>query len=204
MPIHGAKNAMPDPAPRRRRPVNFRPWLRALHRDIGYLAVGFTFIYALSGLAVNHIKDWDPNFHQINVTHKLAGPLIGADQPVSQRVLQALKVTEPAREIYRASDTRLEIVLDKRTLHVDTRSGVVLEEGQKPRFFLRAANFLHLNRGKKAWTFLADAYAVFLLFLATSGLFMIPGKKGIVGRGAIIAGIGAAIPTLYVVLSHAP
>ena len=203
MPIRGAKNAMPDPAPRRRR-VNFRPWLRALHRDIGYLAVGFTFIYALSGLAVNHIKDWDPNFHQINVTHKLAAPLTGADEPISRVVLNELGIRETPQELYRASDTRLEIVLDKRTLHVDTKTGVVLEEGQKPRFFLRAANFLHLNRGKKAWTLIADSYAIFLLFLASSGLFMIPGKKGLLGRGAIIATIGAAIPTLYVVLSHTP
>ena len=37
-------------------------WLRAVHRDIGYLAVGFTVIYALSGIAMNHIDDWDPNF----------------------------------------------------------------------------------------------------------------------------------------------
>ena len=73
-----------------------------------------------------------------------------------------------------------------------------------PRFFLRAANFLHLNRGKKAWTLIADSYAIFLLFLAISGLFMIPGKKGLLGRGAVIATIGAAIPTLYVVLSHTP
>jgi hypothetical protein len=203
MPIRGVKNAMPDSAPRRRR-LNFRPWLRALHRDIGYLAVGFTFIYALSGLAVNHIKDWDPNFHQINRTHQLPAPLTGADEPISQRVLSALRIDDSPREIYRASETRLEIVFDKRTLHVDTQTGVVLEEGQKPRFFLRAANFLHLNRGKKAWTYLADAYAIFLLFLATSGLFMIPGKKGLIGRGAVIAGVGAAIPMLYVVLSRAP
>ncbi len=60
----------------------------------------------------------------------------------------------------------------------------MIEEGQKPRFFLRLANWLHLNRGKKAWSYVADTYAVILLFLASSGLFMIPGKKGIKGRGA--------------------
>src|SRR5256885_12559115 len=41
----------------------WRAWLRAIHRDIGYLAVGFTIIYALSGFAMNHIDDWDPSFH---------------------------------------------------------------------------------------------------------------------------------------------
>jgi hypothetical protein len=40
----------------------WRGWLRAIHRDVGYLAVGLTLIYAMSGLAINHIQDWDPNF----------------------------------------------------------------------------------------------------------------------------------------------
>jgi hypothetical protein len=106
--------------------------------------------------------------------------------------------------VYRASSSRLDIVLETRTLHLDTLRGEVLEEGQEPRWFLRLANWLHLNRGKQAWTYVADGYAVLLLFLALSGLFMIPGRKGLVGRGALIAGIGAAVPVLYVVLSGGP
>ena len=84
-----------------------RPWLRALHRDIGYLAVGFTIIYALSGLAVNHLADWDPNFVNLQRTHRLPGPLSGADGPISRQVMDALANKEPPREIYRASPTRL-------------------------------------------------------------------------------------------------
>jgi len=204
MQIPGEKSVTAEPLRERvprRTPLRAR--LRALHRDVGYLAVGFTVIYAVSGIAVNHIADWDPNFHQIRRTHEL-GPLPPSDRAAAERTLAALGVAEAPRELYRASDERLEIVLEDRTLHVNTKSGFVEEEGQKPRFFLRAANFLHLNRGKKAWSYVADAYAVFLLFLAISGLFMIPGRKGLVGRGAVIAGIGAAIPVLYVALSNAP
>ena len=40
---------------------------------------------------------------------------------------------------------------------------------------------------KKAWTYFADGYAVFLLFLALSGLFMIPGRKGLFGREGLKA-----------------
>ena len=51
---------MPD-APRDGRAARarfrWRPWIRAIHRDVGYFSVGLTFIYALSGLAVNHIAD---------------------------------------------------------------------------------------------------------------------------------------------------
>jgi hypothetical protein len=166
--------------------------------------VGLTIIYALSGLAVNHIKDWDPSFHQVQRSHRLALPLPGADAAVAAHVLAKLGVEETPREVYRASDTQLDIVLDQLTFHVDTRTGHVIEEGQKPRTFLRLANWLHLNRGKKAWTYVADGYAVLLLFLAVSGLFMIPGRKGLIGRGGVVAVLGAAVPLLYVVLSGGP
>ena len=82
--------------------------------------------------------------------------------------------------------------------------GHVLEERQEPRFLLRIANWLHLNRGKKAWKYFADAYAAGLLVLATSGIFMLPGKKGLIGRGAVFVLIGIAIPVAYVTLSNGP
>jgi uncharacterized protein len=193
------------PAPARvRRPFAWRPWLRALHRDAGYFIIGLTLIYALSGLAVNHIADWDPSFRQIERTHQVPGPFAADDRVAAQRVLDALGIAEAPNEVYRASDTQLDIVFDKRTLHLDPTNGKVVEEGQEPRLFLRLANWLHLNRGKKAWTYVADGYAVLLLWLALSGLFMIPGRKGLIGRGAIITTIGAAVPVAYVVLSGGP
>lgn len=182
----------------------WRPWLRALHRDFGYLVIGLTVIYAVSGLAVNHIADWDPSFRQVERTHQLATPLPEQDDAAAAAVLAALGVKETPREVYRADDSQLDVVLDQRTFHVDTQSGKVVEEGQSPRWFLRLANWLHLNRGKQAWTVVADGYAVLLLFLAISGLFMIPGRKGLLGRGALIALIGAAIPVAYVAWSGGP
>jgi len=172
-----------------------RRWLRALHRDFGYVAVGLTFIYALSGVAVNHITDWsdgDPSFATYSVTRKLDGA------KTADEVLTRLAITDKPREVYQASPDEIEILFDKRTLHVNTRAGTVVDEGQKPRFFLRVANWLHLNRGKKAWTYVADAYAAALLFLATSGMFMIAGKKGLFGRGAVLVLVGIAIPVAYV------
>jgi len=199
---------MPDgagePKAQRRRKLALRPWLRALHRDIGYFAVGLTVVYAVSGLAVNHLKDWDPNFKQVSRTHQLPLPLPTDDDAASKSALRALGVREEPREVYRASETQLDLVFDQRTFHVDTQSGIVHEEGQAARPLLRVANWLHLNRGKRAWTYVADSYAVFLLFLALSGLFMIPGRKGLLGRGALIVALGAAVPVIYVVLSGGP
>lgn len=198
-------DGMLEPAPARtQRRFLLRPWLRAIHRDFGYFGVGLTLVYALSGLAVNHIADWDPSFQQISNTHQLAAPLPADAEPAGKQVLSALHIAETPREVYAAGDDAVDIVFDRRTLHVTPSSGKVVEEGQSPRWFLRAANWLHLNRGKKAWTYVADSYAIILLYLAISGLFMIPGKKGLVGRGAVIALLGAAVPIGYVVLSGGP
>ena len=194
-----------SPAPARvKRPFQLRPWLRALHRDAGYLGVGLTIVYALSGLAVNHVADWDPSFQQVSKTHHVARALPSDTEASAKLVLSELGIHEAPREVYAAGDDAFDIVFDRRTLHVTPSTGKVLEEGQSPRFLLRAANWLHLNRGKKAWTYVADAYALVLLYLAISGLFMIPGRKGLLGRGAVIAALGAAVPVGYVVLSGGP
>jgi hypothetical protein len=197
-------DGMSAPAPARvKRPFQLRAWVRAIHRDAGYFGVGLTLVYALSGLAVNHVSDWDPSFQQVERTHQL-GRLPSEPETAGKRVLTALGVHEAPREIYAAGEDSVDIVLERTTLHVTPSTGKVVEEGQKPRWFLRAANWLHLNRGKKAWTYVADTYAVVLLYLAISGLFMIPGRKGLLGRGALIAALGAAVPIGYVVLSGGP
>lgn len=178
--------------------------MRALHRDAGYLAVGLTFVYALSGLAVNHIADWDPNFTQVDRTHQLQGPFPADEREAARHTLAELGQSSPPEDVYRVGPNEIEIVAESVTYHLDTQSGTVREEGQKPRFLLRIANWLHLNRGKRAWTYVADAYAVFLLFLASSGLFMIRGRQGLFGRGAALVAVGALVPIGYVVLSGGP
>jgi uncharacterized protein len=183
-----------------KKPARWRPWLRAMHRDMGYVCVGLTFIYALSGLAVNHLTDWsdgDASFKTYAASHEM-GPLTGDDQAIADALRQRLGIHEVPREIYRQSPDELEVIFDKRSLHVNTTTGHVAEDGQKPRFLLRVANWLHLNRGKKAWTYVADGYAASLMVLALSGMFMIAGKKGLIGRGAVLVGLGIAIPVIYV------
>lgn len=182
---------------KRRRRFRWRLWLRALHRDLGYLAVGLTFVYALSGLAVNHIADWDPSFVNFEREYSVQGPLPDDDTAAAEAVLEHAKITETPSDVYRVTDELLEITLEERTLHVTMPDGHVFEEGRSARPFLRIANWLHLNRGKTAWTWFADSYAAVLLFLATSGMFMIAGKKGLFGRGAVLVGVGLLLPVAY-------
>ena len=40
----------------------WRKWSRILHRDIGYFFIGTSIIYGVSGIALNHMSDWNPNY----------------------------------------------------------------------------------------------------------------------------------------------
>jgi hypothetical protein len=202
------KNQSPVRGPRplagilRRR---WRAWFRAVHRDVGYLLVGLTVIYAMSGIAINHIGQFDPNFTTVTTTRHVNAP-IPPDDPAAaaENVLAALAIEGEVRDAYFEADEQLEIALDRRTLTVDVASGQVVDREEKPRFFLRVANWLHYNRGKAAWTYIADGYAALLLFLALSGATMLKGRKGLVGRGAILIALGALVPIAYVHFSGGP
>jgi hypothetical protein len=185
----------------RRRRVQWRALLRAVHRDVGYTAVGLTFVYAVSGLAVNHVAQWDPNFTTTSTVREIGAALPDDDQAAKRLTMERLGIRDEPREVYREGD-ELELLFEHRTLHVTVATGRVVDEEQRPRLFVRAANWLHLNRGKKGWTYFADSYAVGLLFLATSGLFMIAGKKGLLGRGVFFVAAGIAIPLVYLALAR--
>ena len=59
----------------------------------------------------------------------------------------------------------------------------MIVDGIRPRPVLHEMNQLHLNTPKGAWTWVADLYAVALLFVAATGLFVLKGKTGITGAG---------------------
>lgn len=200
---------MPDTAAEARGPgiaavikKRWRGWLRSLHRDFGYLAVGFTFIYAVSGIAINHLKDWDPNFTASEKTLAIAPiPAELPDAEAVKRVTDATGTGAPD-DVFRAGD-ELRLSYSNGT-QVTVVGSEVTVQARSPRFFLRVANWLHYNRGKRAWTIVADIYAVMLLYLAISGMFMIKGKLGLKWRGTILVGLGIAVPATYVALSGGP
>lgn len=191
--------------------MNFTPKLRGLHRDVGYLLVGLTFVYALSGLAVNHIADWDPSFVQTAETYPLPAsidrsPIDPLDDEKSrtlgERIARELELGA-VQEVYASSPTELDLTLEAGQLTVDLERGAADFSGQRPRPFLRLANWLHTNRGKKAWTVIADAYAILLLGLASSGLFLVRERRWL-SRKTVLVTVGVLTPILYVALSGGP
>ena len=177
---------MAEPRPRRSLgetlKKRWRAWLRAIHRDVGYLAVGLTFIYALSGIAINHIGEWDPNFKSVVETSHMEGPYGEDEDQLAARVLEHLGLDpDNLQAAYFDDETAgiFELSLADATVRLDTTSGTVKSAGKEPRFFLRVANWLHYNRGKSAWTYIADGYAVLSAVPGHVGRLHAQGSQGL-------------------------
>ena len=179
---------------------NWRWWFHVIHRDAGYLCVGLTLIYALSGIAVNHVADWNPNY-SIEKVRSSIGPVEHTgpvDDALARQVLARLELSPDYKTLFEPAPGQLRIIRENNhTIDVVLASGAVMHEIVTPRPVLEQANFLHLNHPKRAWTWFADAYAVALIALAITGMFLIKGKKGITGRGMWLTGAGVALPLFF-------
>ena len=174
---------------------NWRRLNNALHRDVGYLIVGLTIVYGVSGLAVNHRADWNPSYRMAKRARQIQPiPAAERDEMVRQ-ARAALGVGEP-RNVFRPDPDTLQLFFDRESFSIDLPTGAVIVDGIRPRPVLYEMNQLHLNTPKGAWTWIADLYAVALLFVAATGLFVLKGRTGITGRGAWLTAVGIVIPVV--------
>jgi hypothetical protein len=145
---------------------------------------------------VNHVESWNPSL-KVEKVHRTVAPLDpAADLPALVETARGrLGLGEP-KGAHQPDAETLTLFYPGRQVSIDLPTGQVLEETTRPRPVLRAFNQLHLNHLKKGWTWLADFYALALLGLVGTGLFMLPGRKGLTGRGAWLTGLGIAIPAV--------
>jgi hypothetical protein len=180
----------------RGRGIPWRRWSIALHRDIGYAAVALTIAYAISGIAVNHVADWNPNYRVTKAAAQVAPITVQETPAIVAAAMERLKLSSPPRSSFRPDPNTVQLFYRGTVYHVDLPTGKVIVETTVPRPVLYEMNQLHLNHAKKAWTWIADIYALALLVLAVTGMFVLKGRLGITQRGAWFTAAGL-IPVGY-------
>lgn len=193
--------------------MGWRHVLRVLHRDAGYLLAPLVVAFSVSGIAVNHIDQWNPSWDRTAVPLAL-GPLTlpGApgspDEPAApdldalERAVVERVPLDRATVRGRRSESarRFTVFLDEGSrVDVDPATGTGTWDRVRRRPFLFEVNALHLNSLKGAWTWVSDAFAVALAGLAISGVLLLPGRKGLAGRGKWFLAAGTAIPAGFLV-----
>ena len=173
----------------------WRKWNRVIHRDFGYFFFGMTLVYAISGIALNHKKDFNPNYRitntEVNVELPPAGEGINETSVIN--ILKGLNESENYKKYYFPRKNVLKVFLYGGSLEVDLLSGKGFLEKIEKRAVLWEVNFLHYNP-VRWWTWFSDIFSAALILVAITGLFILKGKNGITGRGAWLTIAGLLIP----------
>ncbi|NPA67351.1 MAG: hypothetical protein GXO50_01955 [Chlorobi bacterium] len=181
-----------------------RKWSRILHRDIGFFFVGASIIYGVSGIAINHLKDWNPNYI-VTVKKDRTTENFADKTNIKEKIIRLLDIFDTADEYkshnYIENGKILRIYLNGRSsVTVNTETGEVTAEFVKKRPLFYEVNYLHYNPGRW-WTWFSDIFAGALILLSLTSIFMVRGRKGAWGRGGIYIALGIIIPVLFLIFS---
>ncbi|MBM4117263.1 hypothetical protein FJ251_05890 [bacterium] len=183
----------------------FRKVCLWLHRELGFLAVGLTLVYAISGLALNHVHHWDANYSRTRVVERMAAPGTGETALIEPLVLAHLRGRDPelaVKSTWRSGENFLTVFLDGGSkIDVNLTTGEYQREAVAKRPWLFQMNFMGLNTGKRVWTGVADVYAGVVIVLAVTGIFLVRGRKGLIGRGGVLMLIGILLPVVYALVA---
>ncbi len=182
--------------------INWRKINNVLHRDVGYFFVGMTIIYSLSGIALNHIDDWDPNYKIENKSVHVDAKMLSSSMSSAEasQLIDHLKVNKKVKKHYYPNPQALKVFLHGGSLTINTRTGNGFLETVDRRPIFYEVNYLHYNHTKFLWTWFSDIFAGGLILLAFTGLFVLRGKNGLKRRGVWFVLVGILIPLGFLML----
>ncbi|MDR2473502.1 MAG: PepSY-associated TM helix domain-containing protein [Tannerella sp.] len=173
-------------------------WLRIIHRDLGFLMVGISLVYGISGIYLNHLHGSnDPAFRTEEKMLTLPAAMTVGELEVDW---SARTDVPKLKKIMPVDNAHYRLMLDGGIGVYSVADGRLDYEVYHKRFIVYWLNRLHYNK-VKGWLSIADIFACSLIFLALSGIFIVRGKRGIVGSGKWWLMAGLAVPVIYVIIN---
>lgn len=192
--------------------TTFRNW----HRDLGYLVIGITIVYSISGIILSvrdlHLfeKEYilnttiEKNIKEEELQNKLISAFSKSEQKKSlpahinkKSVLNSFKLLENNNEFTKYQISRKKDM--KFITYYKTSGEVIYSISGYPTFintFIKA----HKSSTKDKWSYLALVYSLILFFLAISAIFMVKGKYGFKQRGIYLTLLGIALIVIFLYL----
>jgi hypothetical protein len=168
--------------------------MRILHRDVGFLMIGLTLVFSLSGLLL---------------VYRPTG-FLKSDTAVSRTVEEGLSAQDIGRALHMR---RLEVVSDDgrtvlfsgapavRNGKYDRQSGAVSYTEQRLPAALEKLTQLHKSSSRDALHWFVVLYGVLLTFLAVSSFWMFKPSTRQFRRGLVLAAGGVVAASLLVAVA---
>lgn len=172
---------------------------RWVHRELSYLFAGALLVYAVSGICLNHKRDFNSDYSVRVEKYVLCGELPDKQGWTKDYVLEQLQPWGEQKNYtkhYFPDEKTVKVFLKGgSSLVVDLTNGQAVYESLRKRPLFSALNRLHYNPSQ-AWTVFSDIFATALILITVTGLILVKGPKGLWGRGGVLFLLGVAIPVV--------
>ncbi|MGQ7869890.1 PepSY-associated TM helix domain-containing protein [Sunxiuqinia sp. sy24] len=180
--------------------MNIRRFLRNWHRDLGYFITGILLIYAVSGIALNHRKDWNPDYSVVSESIQLEkGEWKTYSSDEIKQILLKFEIPPVYKKHFNSDQQVVKVFVENGMVIFDPNDGQAQMELLLKRPVFYHINKLHMAATSKAWVWVADVLAVILIFVALSGLFLLKGRNGLTERGLWLTLLGFIVPLFFLV-----
>lgn len=179
-----------------------RKGCRFIHRELSYFFAGIIVIYAVSGILLNHKRNFNAEYAVNRKEFVITPESLKTKEEISEEDAFSFmeKVGEDKKDYtkhYFPKENQLKIFIKGgSSLVIDLTNGEAVYEQVRKRPVISAFNRLHYNPGRW-WTVFSDIFALSLLIITLTGLILVKGKKGLWGRGGIELLIGILFPLVF-------
>ncbi len=173
---------------------------RSLHRDISYFFVGLIIAFSVSGIALNHRTDFDPQEYTVKTENfKIDLP---SDASLITEDFFKQEAKKIATEEFRGHRIRGQ---EARLYFEDAFASVNLKTGEGEIEYVQTIPVLGqmtiLHKTTNVWwIWFSDIFGVAMLFIAITGMFISKGKNSFKKRGWWLATIGLIFPFIFLFL----
>jgi len=176
--------------------------LRNLHRDFGYFFVGLIISFAISGITQNHRKQWKPDKYSYEFKKVQSGFHFPKESVKKDSVLAFSKQNglEDFQQFDFRKDSTLVISYKSADATIKLATGIAEINHWRKKPVLAQMNFLHKFNGNNWWIYYSDIFALALIFIALSGMFLMKGKYSFKQRGWWLALAGIVFPLIALFL----
>ncbi|MCX7728528.1 MAG: PepSY-associated TM helix domain-containing protein [Bacteroidia bacterium] len=171
------------------------------HRDIGYFISVLIIVYCISGIALNHIDDFNPDFiiqrDTLIIPHQYQ--LENCDNYTAQQI-SALIHESKIKVWDKPTADQIKIYYDNATLHIyiKERKGIYEQLSKRP--IIYHSNLFHRN-SIKGWKWISDIFATLLIIVTVTGLFMLKqkNKNSLFQKGKWYVIAGTILPFIFLI-----
>ncbi len=173
---------------------------RNTHRTLAYLYVGLIISFSISGIMLNHRENWKPSRYVSSVKEVSISPI--QKDSVNDQFIEAFTKTQGIQDRFRRfriEKNELRISYEKNDVEIDMATGKGTIETYKKTPLISQVITLHQDTSKW-WIYYSDVFALAMLTIAITGMFIQKGNYSFKKHGWKLALVGIIFPLLFLFL----